>query len=92
MLQTVAHYGGREGRYFAPNSKYCEPNIGNRKEQNTCSCKPFFLGMTDTISSQNIDLSSWDTLHKYNWSSLISGYIVRISQNYRAFLRAPNSA
>jgi hypothetical protein len=32
MLHTVAYYGGREGKYYELNSKYCVPNIENRSE------------------------------------------------------------
>jgi hypothetical protein len=34
-LHTDSHasdIGGREGKYCAPNSKHCAPNIGNRSE------------------------------------------------------------
>jgi hypothetical protein len=27
----------------------------------------FLLRMTDTVTSQNIDLSSWDTLYSVEW-------------------------
>jgi hypothetical protein len=56
MLQTVAYYGGKERKYFAP-------NIGNRSEWDTCFF--FFFRMTDTMMTQNIDLSSWDILHMH---------------------------
>jgi hypothetical protein len=59
MLQTVAHYNGREG-------KYCAPNIGNRSEEDTGSYK-ILLRMTDIMTSQNIDLSSWDILYSPVW-------------------------
>jgi hypothetical protein len=40
---------------------YCAD--GNRSEQDTCTYTFILLRMTDTVSSQNADLSSWDTLH-----------------------------
>jgi hypothetical protein len=32
----------------------------------------FLLGMTDTMRSQNVDLSSWDTVHIYLRSELFN--------------------
>jgi hypothetical protein len=68
MLQTVAQQGGREGQYWAPKPNHYTFKwlyLGNRSEQDTCSYKIFLLRMTDTMTSQNIDLSSWDTLYIY---------------------------
>ena len=69
MLPTVAQHGGREGQYWAPKPNHYE-------SQMSLSWKPFGIGrmfiqsfllrMTDTMTSQNIDFSSWDTLYKGN--------------------------
>jgi hypothetical protein len=66
MLQTVAQQGKREGQYWAPKSY-------NLYSQTALTRKPFGIGhmfiqtfllrMTDTVTFQNIDLSSWDTLY-----------------------------
>jgi hypothetical protein len=37
--------------------------VGHRSEQDTCSYEAFLLRMTDILTSQNVDLSSWDTLY-----------------------------
>jgi len=65
MLYTVAQYGGREGRYWAPKSKLPYSEIA-------LSPKPlgiehmyiytFYLRITYIMTSQNIYLSSWDTM------------------------------
>jgi hypothetical protein len=62
MLQTVADYGGREGKYCSPNSKYCG-QISDTVQNRTHVHINFYLRITDTITSQNIDLSPWDMLY-----------------------------
>jgi hypothetical protein len=54
----------REGRkYCAPNSKYW-PQILETVRNRTHVYINFFLRMTDTMTSQNTDLSSWDALKR----------------------------
>jgi hypothetical protein len=66
VLQRVAQYGEKEGKYWAPNPNNWQWNssisetVRNRKHVHI----HFFLRMTDTMTSQNIDLSSWDTLYR----------------------------
>jgi hypothetical protein len=57
MLQTVVHYCGREGRKILRTKYRKQFGIGHMFIQT------FFLRMTDTMTSQNIELSSWDTLY-----------------------------
>jgi hypothetical protein len=40
----------------------------------------FLLRMTDTVTSQNIDVSSWDTLYKYHFVS--KGYCGKRKRAY----------
>ena len=76
MLQTVAQYGGERRTTLGAKFKLLYSEI-------SLSLKPFgirhmyiytfLLSMTDTVTSQNIDLSSWDT--RYNTTSTIhNGY------------------
>ena len=45
-------------------SRFKQLFLGNHSEFDRCSYKLFLLIMTDTVTSQNIDLSSWITLYK----------------------------
>ena len=66
MLQTVVQHGGREGQYWAPKPNHYTVKwlyLGNHSEKDTCSYKVFLLRMTDTMTSQNIELSSWYILY-----------------------------
>jgi hypothetical protein len=62
MLQTVAQYGGREGQFWAPNRLYSEKTL-SRKLFGIWHMYiyTFLLRMTDIITSQNTNPSSWDT-------------------------------
>jgi hypothetical protein len=69
MLQTVAQHGGREGHYRAIQSNGCiSETVRNRTHVHIT----FLLRMTDTMTSQNIDLLSCDTLHNANWLVFIT--------------------
>jgi hypothetical protein len=48
----------------------------------------FLLRMTDTMTSQNIDISSWDTLYKPScWWKSCRTYWDHIPQQYKPFVR-----
>jgi hypothetical protein len=66
MLETVVQYGGKEGQYWVPNPLlYSEIALSWKQFRTGHMCiYNFLIRMTDTMTSQNIDLSSWDTLYR----------------------------
>jgi hypothetical protein len=50
--------------------------LGNHLEQDASTITLFLLRMTDTMATQNIDLSSWNTMYKRHYMSQIPHSLV----------------
>jgi len=72
MLQTVAQCCRREGHLGAKYKLLYDQIVLSRKQFaiEHMNIYTFLLRMTDTLTSQNNDLSSWDTLYM-GWDSVV---------------------